>query len=63
MLAIAVESVFYYTAFLHAADRISYRGLFPPFLTGAIGILLALDLLEVYFSFFTPEKSDTPFWF
>ncbi|KAJ1954184.1 Transporter of the ATP-binding cassette (ABC), partial [Linderina pennispora] len=63
MLAIAASSVFYYTAFLHTADRISYRGLFPPFLTGAIGILLALDLLEVYFSFFTPENSDTPFWF
>ncbi|KAJ1955048.1 Transporter of the ATP-binding cassette (ABC), partial [Linderina pennispora] len=63
MLAIAVASVFYYTTFMRAADRISYRGLFPPFLTGAIGILLALGLLEVYFSFFTPENSDTPFWF
>ncbi|KAJ1943757.1 Transporter of the ATP-binding cassette (ABC), partial [Linderina macrospora] len=63
MLLIAAASLYYYAAFMRVADRTMYKGLFPPYLAVAIGTLLAVNLVEVYFSFFTLANSKTPFWF
>ncbi|KAJ1931830.1 hypothetical protein FBU59_006581, partial [Linderina macrospora] len=62
-LLVAVTSVFSYIAFLRSRDRLSYYGLFPSYVPKLSGILLALGMGEMYYSFFTPETSDVPFWF
>ncbi|KAJ1965592.1 hypothetical protein GGI12_000643, partial [Dipsacomyces acuminosporus] len=44
------------------SDRLLYAGLFPWALPALVGVQLLAGLIEIYFSFFTPEHAEEPFW-